>query len=445
MTREANMAATASNARKISPASPANTASLANRQRPARRSAPANAASAARARAAHLLPVLPACILLSLSVAPGRSHAQARPASPAQASGQASGQVSDTEYTSALVCGRCHTDIYNSWKNSMHAYSLSDPIFEVAFMQAIKAAPNAKELCLRCHAPVTLLNKDVDLAKGVTREGVTCDFCHTVTGVQVGDRHWPYLQELGRIKRSTLAHANSPAHDVAYSDLHKRSEFCGACHYAESENGTVVMGTYAEWKAGPYAREGIQCQNCHMVLGGGRIVQRDVKEKSGPINLHDLIHDTNQLKSALSVRIKEMTVSGNALVVNVEIANVGSGHMMPTGVPNRELTLQVEAKLGDGTVLRDEKCYRKILAGEDGKPLTLDYEAFLFARSVLSDNRIGPKETRLETFRFEVPEDERVEVSASAVYGYKPLVLDTRRMAITLASDNGYVYRRSGR
>lgn len=362
-------------------------------------------------------------------------------ASPAGAQTAATTQVSDTGYTSAFVCGRCHTDIYNSWKGSMHAYSLSDPIFEVAFMQAIKQEPSAKALCLMCHAPATLVNKDLDLDQGITREGVTCDFCHTVTSVHIGDRDMPYRQELGRTKRSTLAKANSPAHDVAYSELHKQSEFCGACHYFESENGTVVMGTYAEWKAGPYAREGVQCQNCHMVLGGGRIVQRELKEKSGPINLHDLIHDTNQLKSALAVRIKDVSHSAGWLTASVEIANVGSGHMIPTGIPNREVTLQVEVKRGDGSVLRDERRYRKILGGPDGKPLTLDYEAFLYARSVLSDNRIGPKESRLETFRFEVPEGERVEITTAAVYEYRPLVLDTRRMAITMASDSRYVYR----
>src|SRR5512140_694776 len=63
--------------------------------------------------------------------------------------------VSETGYTSALVCGSCHADIYKSWKNSMHAFSTSDPVFEVAFMQAIKEQPSARALCLGCHAPTT--------------------------------------------------------------------------------------------------------------------------------------------------------------------------------------------------------------------------------------------------------------------------------------------------
>ena len=362
----------------------------------------------------------------------------ARPSAPAKLP---TPQVSETGYTSAFVCGRCHADIYASWKRSMHAFSLSDPVFDVALMQAVRAEPAARALCLKCHAPVTLYNGDVDLAEGITREGVTCDFCHSVTAAHVGHSETPYVVQPGRVKRSTMARANSPAHDVAFSELHSRSEFCGACHYHETENGTVVMGTFAEWQAGPYAREGVQCQDCHMVLGSGRVVHQDVKETSGAINLHDLIHDTNQLKSAVRIRVVDLSYQEGALIATVEITNVGSGHMIPTGVPNRELLLQVEARRGDGSVERREKRYRKVLAGADGKPLTLDYEAFLYARSVVSDNRIGPRESRRETFRFDIPRGEGVEVSASAIYHYQPLVLDHRPMVITLATDSRYSYR----
>jgi hypothetical protein len=89
-------------------------------------------------------------------------------------------EINPTGYTSARVCGTCHVDIYNSWKNSLHAFSLSDPIFDAAYMQAIKEqGAEAKRVCLRCHAPMTLANADYDLELGVTREGVSCDFCHT--------------------------------------------------------------------------------------------------------------------------------------------------------------------------------------------------------------------------------------------------------------------------
>ncbi len=347
--------------------------------------------------------------------------------------------VSATGYTSAFVCGRCHADIYNSWKRSMHALSLTDPVFDVAFMQATKANPEAKAMCLRCHAPVTMVNGDLDLDLGITREGVTCDFCHTVTAVKMDDRKAPYVQDLGRVKRSTMRSASSPAHDVAYSELHASAEFCGACHYHESDNGTVVMGTYAEWMAGPYAAEGVRCQDCHMVLASGRVVQPEIKKSGDQINLHDLIHNTDQLKKALEVRITDLARTTGGLVATVEVANVGSGHMIPTGIPNRTIVLQLEARHPDGTVQRQEKIYRKVVGGPDGQPLVLDYEVFLYAHSILSDNRIGPKEKRVETFFFKAAPGEEVEISASATYQYAPLVLDKRSMTITLSSDSRVV------
>ena len=58
-------------------------------------------------------------------------------------------KINEAEYTSSLVCGKCHEAIYSKWKNSMHAQSISDPIFDLAFMQAVKeSGEEAKKLCL---------------------------------------------------------------------------------------------------------------------------------------------------------------------------------------------------------------------------------------------------------------------------------------------------------
>lgn len=344
-------------------------------------------------------------------------------------------KISETGYTSAMVCGSCHSDIYNSWKRSMHASSLSDPVFEVALMQALKVDEKARTLCLGCHAPTTLVNKDVELAQGITREGVTCDFCHTVTEVHVGDRNKPYVQELGRVKRSSMRRANSPVHEVAYSELHTRAEFCGACHNYDSESGVPVMSTYTEWQAGPYSREGVACQDCHMARSEGRVVAGDVKPRSGPFNLHDLIHNSEQLSRALKVKVDDVTTFDGGVVVFVEVMNVGSGHKIPTGLPNREVVLKVELVTTDGVKYEETKSYRKVLAGEDGKPLVHDYEAFLKARSVLKDDRLAPRERRRETFRFQTS-SRPARVTAVALYQYAPMLMKQVPMVVTLARDS---------
>jgi hypothetical protein len=82
-------------------------------------------------------------------------------ASPAPATSNSS--IEAEVYTSARTCGECHADIYNSWKNSLHAFSMTDPIFDAAYMQALKVGGDeARRLCLQCHAPMAVENGDTD-------------------------------------------------------------------------------------------------------------------------------------------------------------------------------------------------------------------------------------------------------------------------------------------
>ena len=39
-------------------------------------------------------------------------------------------QITPDGYTSARVCGECHTDIHSTWKNSLHAFAITDPLFD---------------------------------------------------------------------------------------------------------------------------------------------------------------------------------------------------------------------------------------------------------------------------------------------------------------------------
>jgi hypothetical protein len=349
-------------------------------------------------------------------------------------------EISPDGYTSARTCGRCHNDIYNSWKNSLHAFSLSDPIFDSAYMLALKeAGDEAKRLCLRCHAPMTLMNEDYDLSEGVTREGVSCDFCHTVTAVHMDRPEKPYSAELGLVKRSTLRKAGSPKHEVAYSELHGKAEFCGGCHNYVAPNGTPVMSTYEEWRRGPYAREGIQCQDCHMVLSAGKVVSEQVKETGPEIHLHNLIHDSDQVRSALSVQIAKAERSAEGIEVEVRVTNVRSGHKIPTGMPSRKLvlTVSVEAR---GRIMKKQRSYQRVLADKNGRTLTLDHETLLYAAKVVSDNRIGPREERIEHFSFIAPKSGKMKVGAEVSYVYTPLILDERRLDIKMAEAEQFVF-----
>ncbi len=352
-----------------------------------------------------------------------------------------SGGIETDGYTSARTCGECHADIYNSWKNSLHAFSMTDPIFDAAYMQALKVGGDeARRLCLQCHAPMVVQNGDYELKLGVTREGVSCDFCHTVTAVHLDDQDKRFSVEPGLVKRSVIENTSSPAHEVAYSELHKTSEFCGGCHNYRAQSGQLIMGTYDEWKDGPYRNRGVQCQDCHMALGGGRVVREEIQESGAEFHLHDLIHDTDQLRSALAIQIEAASRSTGHLQVNVLVENVGSGHMVPTGMPSREVVLTVEVD-HDGRVLTQERRFRKVVANEAGRVLDTDYEALLYGARILNDTRIGPGEKRSLRFTFTIPPGQRrSKITATLSYRYSPVILREQRVDVRLGSAERIVY-----
>lgn len=340
---------------------------------------------------------------------------------------------------SARVCGQCHTRIYDSWKNSLHAFSLTDPIFDTAFMQAVKAGgESARRTCLRCHAPISTLNEDYLLVEGVTREGVSCDFCHSVAGLHMVDNEATYDLAPGRVKRGVIKHAASPAHEVSFSALHGTAEFCSGCHNYVNPGGARILTTYEEWKNGPYATEGTPCQSCHMSLTLGPPVNRDVKASDPEFHLHSLIHDREQLRSALKVEIVDTVRRDDGVDVQVAVENVGSGHMVPTGVPTREIVLSVTAESGSRSQTQQRR-YRKIVGNARGAPLETDYEAMLFGTQVLNDTRIAPRERRVEHMFFRFSSTASVKLTASISYLYAPPVLAERRMDIQLGQVERYV------
>jgi cytochrome c551/c552 len=70
------------------------------------------------------------------------------------AQGQA-GEAKSNPYTSAKVCATCHEDIYQMWSRSLHATALTDPVFDVVYMQVSRRPMERQGACLRCHAPTS--------------------------------------------------------------------------------------------------------------------------------------------------------------------------------------------------------------------------------------------------------------------------------------------------
>jgi hypothetical protein len=121
------------------------------------------------------------------------------------------------------------------------------------------------------HNPVTLPLK----LSSKAMEGVTCDFCHTISGdehfgkdISTGAYKYPRKGETA-IKYGAHANANTTNHLSKESKFLQSSEFCGICHkFNHPFSGAAMQDTYEEWKSGPYSksakRGGKRCQDCHI-------------------------------------------------------------------------------------------------------------------------------------------------------------------------------------
>ncbi|MBI2876179.1 MAG: hypothetical protein HYY20_04795 [Candidatus Tectomicrobia bacterium] len=350
-------------------------------------------------------------------------------------------QLEKKGYSRAAVCGRCHTLIYQTWKDTLHARSLVDPIFDTAYLEAYRMTQGkAKTFCLACHAPTTHLTQDFEVRLEITQEGITCDFCHTLQGVKLAPRG---LHELkigpGRVKWGPHGREKAPVHEVAASRLFEDALLCAGCHEYVTPQGVVVLGTYSEWLAGFYGRQGVPCQRCHMPVSrreggflteGGRTPQKE-------INLHAIAGGSSvpQLKKMLKVRIASAERLGDRVRVTVEITNHGAGHQIPTGLPTKRLVLTAKATTARGKSLVAERSYRKVLLDAQGREITRDVDAFLSAAQLSSDNRIKPKETRREVFFFFIPRGTEAVISAQVAYAYRPRVIDQVETVVDLAQD----------
>jgi len=168
-----------------------------------------------------------------------------------------------------------------------------------------------------------------------------------------------------------------------------------------------------------------------MILSSGNVVAENVKQGTPQIHLHSLVHDSNQLRTALSVQIHRAYRQGNELEVEVRVENIGSGHMIPTGMPTREVVLEVTAESG-GYTRSQERRYRKVVADKKGRVLKSDYEVLLRGSRILNDNRLAPREARSERFRFSASGTQPVKLEAKLFYRYSPAILDVKKMNIQL-------------
>ena len=342
-----------------------------------------------------------------------------------------------TLFQTSAGCG-CHAAFVDQWSVSMHAKALTDPIYLYELKLGEEATGGALgPFCNACHSPIGVMAGEVtslDQSKvsAAGMEGVTCDFCHQVNGTAgdvIGNTSTAVTGDGVKLGPITDPQPGT-AHTAAYSEFHRTAEFCGNCHNVNHPgNNMPLEATYTEWKNGPYAAEGVVCQDCHMTPGPGVIKPREGKAAAGgPVREHvpmmtfaganvglgDAARAEERLQSAarLDLRVPEI-VEGGEVAVQTTITNIGAGHYLPTGLTDmRQMWLEVTATDADGAeIMKERRDFGTVLKDAAG-----NYPVYLWdAVGVQSDDRIPPRESTSNEYTFAMAEG-AVTVKAALYY-----------------------------
>ena len=256
------------------------------------------------------------------------------------------------DFSQPETCAICHPRQFKEWEGSMMRYGAISPVFAALelFLNKMPSAahpegtlsggrlpalkdPNTGEvipdrsgdlLCQSCHNPidaarpypdpalpldqvgadknpfpVTHLDDDGipndvkplrDFATPLGRKGLSCDFCHQVTGpnfdvvppVRSGDgiANVSINFQGGIDKQGPIGELRpNPMHNTVTNPYIRTSEFCGGCHdvrLGADDQGTAepdaqrLENLFTEWQQGPYGPapngNNTTCQDCHMSL-----------------------------------------------------------------------------------------------------------------------------------------------------------------------------------
>ena len=353
-----------------------------------------------------------------------------------------SGKLADPDsFYEAEACGECHKQQHDDWSGSVHRRAHTDTIYRAfAELAREEAGEEVYRFCASCHTPLATATGQQDF---LIEEGVTCDVCHTVKTVRLvhgkSGANASLVLEEGEVRYGPLRDPEAnPGHESAFSEVHTRAEFCSACHtLLHPHNGLVIENTFEEWRNGPYAKAGIQCQDCHMRTAEQALqVAKDMKplkiagkssnetdrpnvyahifaaaNTNAKLTGQDETHATSarkRLQAAASIAVK-FTDDG----LEVAVTNESAGHAIPTSITELRqvwIDLRVVDADGkdvfrsgavdkDGRVDPDAVMYHSVLVDADGKVTFKPWAA----EKMIEEKLIGPKETVRERYAVKLP------------------------------------------
>ncbi len=288
---------------------------------------------------------------------------------------------------SAETCGTCHQELYKEWRQSVHSQAWIDRQYQGEIGKS-----DNRWLCLNCHTPLLVQQDfwpvgltDNDVERPVLRpnpvydsklrdEGITCAACHVDGGVIVG----PGLSD------------SIAPHPVRADPEMGSGALCRRCHDAQAtypgKNFICTFTTGLELDAGAWADEGATCTSCHMpktqrpaaVGGPERTIAQHWWRGAGIPKVSGRYPPIEANPPALDVATS--VADG---VVTVAMTNARAGHMLPTGDPERWVSVELFFEDGQGGAV-GKWAYRI------GQEWTWD------PPTKHGDTRLKPRETRTQ-------------------------------------------------
>lgn len=158
-----------------------------------------------------------------------------------------------------------------------------------------------------------------------------------------------------------------------------------------------------------------------MPLVPGRVVALHVKRDTGKeVNLHDISgsHDIDRVRAAIKLELVGYEWLGERVWVYVKVANEGSGHCFPTGMPMHRAMLEVTIHEGSKLVGKRKIPFEIVMQDENRRPLRREHEVLMKAASIRSDTRLKPNEVRTIDISFRNVKATRLVLSATLYYEY---------------------------
>jgi hypothetical protein len=288
---------------------------------------------------------------------------------------------------SAARCGECHASIARDWRTSAHARAARSTRY-----QGERSAAIGSERCDDCHTPMAGLP---GVPPSVVSEGIGCEICHAIEGVDTRGPRPRLVLQLGD-GHKLGARCDGQAsyfHAVRCSPLHGTSTLCEGCHQLREPraDGTSlpVLTEVEDWRASGAATE---CQHCHMRGTTQHVtVGQPIKDA---VAAHHFLGRYDDPEATGLVITSHGTTTASAVTLTLEVLNDGADHALPAGIPGRRLVLHVDSLAGEEVLASDERVYTRRVVDSAGLEVPF-YEAV----RELDDTRLYPSRPRSERLR----------------------------------------------